>query len=84
MISTELGMVPSGIHKEQEKFYNQVPPMNRAVIRKAIIKLIKGVRKVDSDGVPVPGMECRIVDLEAGTIDMRRVKPARLFYLALK
>lgn len=30
----------------------------------------KGVRKVGSVGVPVPDMDCRVVDLETGTIDM--------------
>lgn len=38
LLSFELDIIPPAIRKELEKSYNQVPPMNRAVVRKAIVK----------------------------------------------
>ncbi len=35
-LSLELDIFPSAVHKELEKSYNQVPPINRALIRKII------------------------------------------------
>lgn len=36
MLSTELDIIPVAIRKELEKSYNQVPPINRALVRKVI------------------------------------------------
>lgn len=36
LLSTELDMIPVSIRKELEKSYNQVPPINRALVRKMI------------------------------------------------
>lgn len=37
MLSMELDLLPSSIRKELEKSYNQVPPINRALVRKIIM-----------------------------------------------
>ncbi len=37
MLSFELDIVPPSIRKELEKSYNRVPPINRALVRKAIV-----------------------------------------------
>jgi predicted unusual protein kinase regulating ubiquinone biosynthesis (AarF/ABC1/UbiB family) len=37
MLSFELDIIPAAIRKELEKSYNQVPPINRALVRKAIL-----------------------------------------------
>lgn len=37
LLSFELDLIPSAIRKELEKSYNQVPPLNRALVRKVIL-----------------------------------------------
>jgi len=37
MLSFELDIIPVAIRKELEKSYNQVPPINRALVRKAVL-----------------------------------------------
>lgn len=36
MLSVELEVIPAAIRKELEKSYNQVPPINRALVRKVV------------------------------------------------
>ncbi len=36
MLSMELDLFPDSVRKELEKSYNQVPPLNRALVRKAV------------------------------------------------
>ncbi len=37
MLSMELDLLPEPIRKELEKSYNRVPPLNRALVRKAVV-----------------------------------------------